>query len=153
VKLMQQLGASLHAEPAQRSVRQPAASLGSCAIHAPVTEPVPAVVLSTPAQNKRAGRPRLARRKRCSGRPGLRVLEPEEYGGDPAAGAAAAERELKQMLEGLAQHLFGSGTEVRRACTMRHAQPGGSAASSVGGPPAEELSEMPGGCNARAALR
>lgn len=44
---------------------------------------------------------------------GLRVLEPEEYGGDPAAGAAAAERELKQLLEGLAQHLFGSGTEVR----------------------------------------
>ena len=43
---------------------------------------------------------------------GLRVLDPEEYGGDPAAGAAAAERELKEMLEGLAQHLFGSGTEV-----------------------------------------
>ena len=43
---------------------------------------------------------------------GLRVLEPEEYGGDPAAGAAAAERELKELLEGLAQHLFGSGTEV-----------------------------------------
>ena len=39
-------------------------------------------------------------------------MEPGEYGGDPAAGAAAAERELKQMLEGLAQHLFGSGTEV-----------------------------------------
>lgn len=44
---------------------------------------------------------------------GLRVLEPEEYGGDPAAGATAAERELKEALEGLAQHLFGSGTEVR----------------------------------------
>ncbi|KAK9839299.1 hypothetical protein WJX81_006553 [Elliptochloris bilobata] len=44
---------------------------------------------------------------------GLRVLEPDEYGGDPAAGAAAAERELKELLEGLAQHLFGSGTECR----------------------------------------
>ena len=41
------------------------------------------------------------------------MLETEEYGGDPAAGAAAAERELKQLLEGLAQHLFGSGTKVR----------------------------------------
>ena len=40
------------------------------------------------------------------------MLEPEEYGGEPAAGAAAAERELKELLEGLAQHLFGSGTEV-----------------------------------------
>jgi len=49
------------------------------------------------------------------------VLEPEEYGGDPATGAAAAERELKQMLEGLAQHLFGSGTEVRRARAARRA--------------------------------
>ncbi len=40
-------------------------------------------------------------------------MEAEEYGGDPAAGAAAAERELKEALEGLAQHLFGSGTEAR----------------------------------------
>ena len=46
------------------------------------------------------------------------MLEPEEYGGDPAAGAAAAERELKQMLEGLAQHLFGSGTEVRAPAAL-----------------------------------
>ena len=42
---------------------------------------------------------------------GVKVLDPEQYS-DAAAGAKVAESELKETLEGLAEHLFGKGIEV-----------------------------------------
>ncbi len=42
---------------------------------------------------------------------GVKVLDPSQYS-SPEKGAAAATAELKQTLEGLAAHLFGSGIEV-----------------------------------------
>ena len=39
------------------------------------------------------------------------MLDPEQYS-DAASGAKVAESELKETLEGLAEHLFGQGIEV-----------------------------------------
>lgn len=39
------------------------------------------------------------------------MLDPEQYS-DAASGTEAAKKELKDTLEGLAEHLFGQGLEV-----------------------------------------
>lgn len=45
------------------------------------------------------------------GSAGVKVLDPEQYS-DAASGARVAEKELKDTLEGLAEHLFGQGIEA-----------------------------------------
>ena len=45
------------------------------------------------------------------GRAGVKVLDPEQYS-DAASGGKVAEKELKDTLEGLAEHLFGQGIEA-----------------------------------------
>lgn len=42
----------------------------------------------------------------------MKILDLEQYS-DAASGAKIAESELKETLEGLAEHLFGKGIEVR----------------------------------------
>jgi hypothetical protein len=51
---------------------------------------------------------------------GVKVLDPEQYS-DAASGTKVAETELKQTLEGLAEHLFGKGIEVQMFCYFYHA--------------------------------
>ena len=47
----------------------------------------------------------------ASGNVGVKVLDPEQYS-DAASGLRVAEKELKDTLEGLAEHLFGQGIEA-----------------------------------------
>lgn len=60
---------------------------------------------------------------------GVKVLNPEQYS-DAASGTKVAETELKQTLEGLAEHLFGKGIEVQssRSCIYMHHMHGSSEA-------------------------
>ncbi len=48
----------------------------------------------------------------------MKILDPEQYS-DAASGAKVAESELKETLEGLAEHLFGKGIEVLHTSALR----------------------------------